>query len=97
VRLLWDPDAWADYLFWQETDLSVLRDINALIADIVRDPFQGRGRPEPLWREFDGWWSRRITREHRLVYRIVGTGEDQSVEIVACRYHYRRPPLERSD
>jgi toxin YoeB len=91
VRLVWASDAWADYLFWQETDPKVLHDINTLIANIAGDPFQGLGRPEPLWREFDGWWSRRINREHRLVYRVARTGDDQSIEIIACRYHYRRP------
>lgn len=91
MRILWDQDGWGDYLYWQGADPAILRRINALIADIARNPFQGLGRPEPLWGELDGWWSRRITREHRLVYRIVGDEDEQSVEIVACRYHYRRP------
>jgi toxin YoeB len=89
--VLWDQDAWSDYLYWQAADPSVLARINDLIADISRNPFNGIGSPEPLWREFDGWWSRRITREHRLVYRIFKGDDDGSVEIVACRYHYRRP------
>jgi toxin YoeB len=91
VRVVWDRDAWSDYLHWQATDADVVQRINALIAEISRDPYTGVGSPEPLWRDFDGWWSRRITREHRLVYRIVGLDEDLSVVIVACRYHYRRP------
>jgi toxin YoeB len=91
VKVVWDQDAWSDYLYWQAADSDVVARINALVLDIGRDPFHGSGSPEPLWREFDGWWSRRITREHRLVYRIVGPDEDASVEIVACRYHYRRP------
>lgn len=91
MRILWGADGWADYLFWQEDDPRILRQINVLIEDVTRHPFEGLGKPEPLWRELDGWWSRRITREHRLVYRVVGDGEDQVIEIVACRYHYRRP------
>lgn len=91
MRILWGSDGWADYLFWQEDDPRILRQINVLIEDVTRHPFEGLGKPEPLWRELDGWWSRRITREHRLVYRVAGDGEDQVIEIVACRYHYRRP------
>jgi toxin YoeB len=88
MRLLWSEEGWEDYLHWQETDRSVLRRVNALIAEIARQPFDGIGTPEPLRRELAGWWSRRITREHRLVYRILGTGRDQCIEITACRYHY---------
>ena len=91
MRLLWTEEGWEDYLHWQETDRSQLRRVNALITEIARDPSGGIGKPEPLRRELAGWWSRRITREHRLVYRILGTGPDQYIEIAACRYHYRRP------
>jgi toxin YoeB len=91
VRILWGPDGWDDYLLWQEADPKILRQINVLIADIGRRPFEGLGRPEPVWRELDGWWSRRITREHRLVYRVLDADGEQLIEIIGCRYHYRRP------
>lgn len=89
--MLWGPDGWDDYLHWQKADPQILRHINVLIADIVRHPFEGLGKPQPLWREVDGWWSRRITREHRLVYRVLQSEDDHLVEIIGCRYHYRRP------
>ena len=62
--------------------------INALIKDIKRDPFKGLGKPEPLKHALQGWWSRRITGEHRLVYRVKGKGSDLQVEVAQCRYHY---------
>jgi toxin YoeB len=88
MKLLWTGPAWEDYLYWQATDPRVLRTINDLIKDIKRDPFKGLGKPEPLKHALQGWWSRRITGEHRLVYRVAGKGDDQQLEIVACRYHY---------
>ncbi len=81
---------WTDYLFWQESDRKLLSRINALIGEIQRTPFAGIGKPEPLRGELQGWWSRRITGDHRLVYRITATGDDQRIEIAACRYHYSR-------
>lgn len=86
MRLIWDEHAWADYLWWQTQDRKVLRRINALIADITRNGNDGIGKPEPLKHEFSGYWSRRITEEHRLVYRVT----DSAVLIAACRYHYGR-------
>ncbi len=88
MKLLWSKDAWEDYLYWQENDGDVLRRINALLQDIRRSPGKGIGKPEPLRGDLAGWWSRRITADHRIVYRIRGSGEEQRVEIVACRYHY---------
>ena len=88
MRLLWTSAAWEDYLYWQTADPKVLRSINDLIKDIRRDPFRGLGKPEPLKHALQGWWSRRITGEHRLVYRVSGKGEAQQIEIAACRYHY---------
>jgi toxin YoeB len=88
VRVSWDEDAWEEYVAWQETDRAIARKINALIASIRRTPFTGLGKPEPLRQELSGFWSRRITAEHRLVYRVSGTGEQQQVEIAQCRYHY---------
>jgi toxin YoeB len=64
------PQAWDDYLYWQQTDKAMLRRINALIRDIQRDPFSGIGKPEPLKFNFSGYWSRRIDDEHRVVYKV---------------------------
>jgi len=75
---------WDDYLHWQQTDKKQLRRINALIADIQRDPFAGIGKPEPLRHELAGYWSRRINDEHRLVYHVSG----DVLTIAAARYHY---------
>jgi len=89
MKFLWAGDAWTDYRYWQENDQATLRRINALISDTLRHPFTGIGKPEPLRNELRGWWSRRITGAHRLVYRVVGSGDDQRLEIVSCRFHYR--------
>ena len=79
---------WQDYLFWVESDRAVLAKANALIGDIRRSPFVGIGKPERLKAGLAGWWSRRITGEHRLVYRVAGlAGRNQRIEIVTCRYH----------
>ena len=91
MRILWGPEGWDDYRHWQEAEAKILRQVNALIEDIGRHPFEGLGRPEPLWRELEGWWSRRITRKDRLVYRILGADDEELIEIIGCRYHYRRP------
>jgi toxin YoeB len=88
VRLLWSEEAWEDYVSWQENDQKVLQSVNDLIKDIRRDPFRGLGKPEPLKHALAGWWSRRITGEHRLVYRVSGKGQMQTIEIIQCRYHY---------
>ncbi|MGX6395650.1 Txe/YoeB family addiction module toxin [Rothia kristinae] len=84
MLLTWDPDAWEDYLWWQRQDRAVLRRINTLIRDIQRHGNEGIGKPEPLRHDFAGYWSRRITAEHRLVYRLT----DRQVLIAAYRYHY---------
>jgi toxin YoeB len=86
MRLVWSDEAWEDYLHWQQTDQKVLQAINDLIRDIRRDPFRGLGKPEPLKHDLSGWWSRRITREHRLVYRVSGKNAE-TLEIIQCRYH----------
>ncbi len=67
----------------------MLDKINILIRECMRTPFSGTGKPEPLKGELHGFWSRRITGEHRLVYRVTGSGETQELQIAACRYHYR--------
>lgn len=86
MNLTFSPNAWEDCLYWQQHDKKVLRRINALIKDIIRKPFIGIGKPEPLRFDMKGIWSRRINREHRLVYRVV----ENSVEIVSCRFYYEK-------
>ena len=75
---------WEDYLYWQKIDKRVLQRINLLIKEIKRHPFTGMGDPEPLKHNWSGYWSRRINREHRLVYRYT----DETIIIVQCLYHY---------
>lgn len=84
MRLTWLPGGWGDYLHWQETDRKILARVNELIRDTLMSPFSGIGKPEPLKGNLRGWWSRRITQEHRLVYRVDG----DSVVILQCRFHY---------
>jgi len=92
MNLFWSSGAWDDYTGFHERDPALAQKINGLIADIRRSPFVGLGKPEPLRGPLAGWWSRRINQEHRLVYRVVGTrGGDQRLEILQCRFHYRRP------
>lgn len=88
MKLLWAEQAWSDYLYFQETDEKIRDRINALITEAKRTPFQGLGKPEPLKGDLKGWWSRRITGDHRLVFRVAGKDADQRLEIAACRYHY---------
>ncbi|MCR6633224.1 MAG: Txe/YoeB family addiction module toxin [Magnetospirillum sp.] len=88
MRLLWTERAWGQYLYWQETDDATLSRINELLRDSMRHPFAGLGKPEPLKGDLKGWWSRRITGEHRLVYRVEGSGEAQTLVVAMCRYHY---------
>lgn len=82
--LSWAENAWSDYLYWQQKDKKTLKRINTLIKDITRQPLEGLGDPEPLKYNWSGYWSRRIDREHRLVYSIEGN----TLYIVQCRYHY---------
>lgn len=84
MRVVWAPGAWQDYLYWARTDVRVRDKINRLIDDITEHPFKGLGKPEPLKRNLSGFSSRRITREHRLVYRI----EAGVLQIAQCRLHY---------
>lgn len=86
MQLVWSTAAWEDYLRWQKQDRKVLKRISTLIADVIRHGNDGIGKPEPLKNQFSGYCSRRITDEHRLVYRVTET----QVQIVACRYHYGR-------
>ena len=88
MKLLWTETAWEDYLHWRSNDPGTLAKINALIEDIERNPFRGLGKPEALKFALTGWWSRRVTQEHRLVYRVSGKPGEQVLEIAQCRYHY---------
>ena len=82
--LQWDIDAWKNYLFWQKEDKSILKRINQLIKEILRHPFSGTGKPEPLKGNLKRLWSRRINHEHRLVYIV----EETTIIIVDCKGHY---------
>ena len=88
MKLIFAPQAWEDYLHWQAHDPAVLDRLNTLIRECRRTPFTGIGKPEALKGDWKGWWSRRITLEDRLVYRVVGAGEEQRLEIAQCRMHY---------
>lgn len=85
MNLVFSDDAWADYLYWQETDPQMLKRIHQLIKDIMRNPYRGIGKPEPLKHALQGYWSRRITGEHRMVYRVSGG----DLRIAQLRHHYR--------
>ncbi len=82
--LSWAEHAWDDYLYWQKTDKKIHKRINLLLKEIKRAPFDGLGDPEPLKHNWSGYWSRRINREHRLIYTV----KDESIIVVQCRYHY---------
>lgn len=84
MKLLFAEEAWEDYLYWQASDPRLLERINKLIRDIQRDPYRGIGKPEPLKHALAGFRSRRITDEHRIVYRMEG----QVLQIAQLRYHY---------
>lgn len=84
MRLLWSESAWEEYLWWQRQDRKILKRINLLIQDITRNGNEGIGKPEALRYDFAGYWSRRITEEHRLVYKVTR----DEVLIATCRYHY---------
>jgi toxin YoeB len=84
MKLVFTPSAWNDYLWVQEHDRKLLKRLNLLIKDVLRAPFEGIGKPEPLKADLTGYWSRRITDEHRLIYSATET----EVTIIACRFHY---------
>ena len=84
MRLIFSERAWEDYLYWQEIDRRLVTRINQLIRDIQREPFSGLGKPEPLRHAFQGYWSRRINDEHRIVYKV----QDEAILIAQLRYHY---------
>ena len=84
MNLQWTPDGWADYVYWQTEDRKTLRRINKLIKDMLRTPFQGIGKPEPLRYDLSEYWSRRIDDANRIVYTVKG----DVLIIVQCRIHY---------
>ena len=84
MNLAFSDVAWGQYLYWQETDRAMLRKVNTLIKDCLRHPLEGTGKPEPLKGDLSGFWSRRVDRTHRLVYRVTG----EVLEIAQCRFHY---------
>ena len=84
--LSWQLQAWSDYQYWQSHDKKLVKRINLLVKDIIRQPYDGVGKPEPLKHEFSGYWSRRITDEHRLVYKA----ESDHITIAQCRFHYHK-------
>jgi toxin YoeB len=98
--LWWVGQAWEDYLYWQQHDLKIAGAINSLIKEIRRDPFRGLGKPEALKANGSGWWSRRITKDDRLVYRLFDMDKPRKgqakpekvtvIQIAQCRYHYDR-------
>lgn len=84
MKLVWHQQAWDDYLNWQITNKIKLKRINELIKSVTRTPFEGIGNPEPLKHGLQGYWSRRIDSEHRLVYTI----QDEDLIIISCKFHY---------
>ena len=86
MRITFSKNSWEDYISWQSENKKMLRKINELIKDIQRTPFEGKGKPEPLKYDLAGFWSRRIDREHRLVYQV----NKKEILIYSCRFHYDR-------
>lgn len=85
--LIFLPEAWEDYVYWQGEDKKTLRRINLILQDITRNSFEGIGKPEPLKENKSGWWSRRIDDANRIVYRVQ---DDGKIEVAQCRGHYRK-------
>jgi toxin YoeB len=84
MKFVFVEESWEDYLYWQKTDKKLLSKINELLKDISRNPFSGKGKPEPLKFKYQGYWSRRIDGEHRLIYKV----REDEILIVKCRFHY---------
>lgn len=88
MKITFSANAWEDYQYWASNDDAVLKRLNDLIKECSRAPFKGTGKPEPLKGDLQGWWSRRLTKADRIVYRVQGSGKDQALEIAQCRFHY---------
>ena len=84
MKFIFNNDSWEEYLYWQKFDKKILQRINELLKDISRNPFTGIGKPEPLKYKYQGYWSRRIDGEHRLVYQVKG----DEIHIYKCKFHY---------
>lgn len=84
MKKVWEDSAWEDYLYWQKMDKKMLNKVNELIKNCERTPFSGIGKPEPLKDNLKGFWSRRIDKTHRLVYKV----EENTIFIIQCRFHY---------
>jgi toxin YoeB len=84
MKYVFVDESWEDYLYWQKTDKQILKKINELIKEIARTPYDGTGKPEPLRYKYQGYWSRRINLEHRLVYKVL----NDEIHIAKCRFHY---------
>lgn len=84
MKYIFVDESWEDYLYWQRNDKKILKRINELLKDISRTPFSGIGKPEPLKYKYKGFWSRRIDREHRLIYQV----KSDEIRIAKCRHHY---------
>ena len=85
MLICWSEHAWQDYIYWQKQDKTILNKINLIIKDIKRSNFEGIGSPESLKHNWSGYWSRRINKEHRIIYKILS---DKELVIAQCRYHY---------
>jgi toxin YoeB len=88
MQIAFTERSWDDYLYWHAHDTDIFQRINTLIKEIKRDPFNGLSKPEPLSGDLAGFWSRRINREHRLIYKVSGSKPHQMVTIMAARFHY---------
>ena len=88
MNLIFSLNAWDDYLYWSNHNPKIHARINELIKQCTRTPFTGVGKPEPLRGDLSGWWSRRISHEDRMVYRVTGAGDTQALEIAQLRFHY---------
>ena len=82
--MIWTIHAWEEYISWQEIDKKIVKRINELLKECLPTPFEGKGKPEPLIGDLSGFWSRRITDEHRLVYKV----SDNSISVIQCKNHY---------
>ena len=84
MKYIFVDESWEDYLYWQKTNKKYVKKINALLIAIAREPYAGQGKPEPLKYNYQGFWSRRIDGEHRLIYKV----KDDEILIAKCRFHY---------
>ncbi len=84
MKYIFVDESWEDYLYWQQNDKKMLKRINVLLKDISINPYSGIGTPEPLRFKYQGYWSRRINKAHRLIYRV----KEDEILIAKCRFHY---------